>query len=56
MSADPRFAAQLVVRMGDDLHAQVKARAAAEDRSMAQVVRRALRVYLAESEAGEGGE
>lgn len=38
------------VRLPHDLHAAVKARAAEEDRTMAQTIRRALRLYLANDE------
>lgn len=34
------------VRLPDDLHAALKARAAAEDRTEAQIIRLALRAYL----------
>jgi predicted transcriptional regulator len=36
----------IVIRISDDLHAEIKERAVAEERSMAQVMRRALRQYL----------
>lgn len=36
----------LMVRLPQDLHLAVKDRARAEDRSMAQLVRRAIRQYL----------
>lgn len=36
----------VVIRMPADLHAAVKERAAAEERSMAQTIRRALRLYI----------
>ena len=39
----------LLVRMPPDLHAAVKAAAEAEDRSMASVVRQALRQYVDEA-------
>ena len=35
-----------VIRLPEELHAAVKQRAAIEERSMAQTVRRALRHYL----------
>jgi plasmid stability protein len=38
---------ELLVRMPVALHAQLKDRAATEDRSMAATVRHALRLYLA---------
>lgn len=43
MTADKPF----LVRLPTDLHRAVKAAAIAQDRSMAQVVRAALRLYLA---------
>lgn len=39
----------VVIRMPADLHAAVKRTAAAEERSMAQMIRHALRLYVAES-------
>lgn len=36
----------VVIRMSDDLYQQVKATADAEERSMASVMRRALRRYV----------
>lgn len=38
----------LVVRLPDDLRAQLRDRAAAEERTQTQVVKRALRQYLEE--------
>lgn len=38
-----------VIRMDEELHDAVKARAALEERSMAQLIRWALRCYLAGS-------
>jgi hypothetical protein len=38
--------AELVVRLPVDLHAAIKERAEAEDRSMAAVIRLALRQYV----------
>lgn len=39
---------QVLVRMPDDLHEAIKDRAASEDLSMAQAIRRAVREYLVE--------
>lgn len=39
----------VVIRMPADLHAAIKAKAATEERSFAQVVRRAMRMYLEEA-------
>lgn len=36
----------IVIRISEDLHAAIKERALTEERSMAQVMRRALRMYL----------
>lgn len=36
----------IVIRISEDLHAAIKDRAVEEERSMAQVMRRALRQYL----------
>lgn len=38
----------IVIRISDELHAAIKARAAEEERPMAQVMRRALRQYVGE--------
>lgn len=39
-------AQQVMVRMDPDMHQQIKARAAKEDRTMAQAIRHAVRLYL----------
>lgn len=41
----------LVVRLPDDLRAQIRDRAAAEERTQTQVVKRALQRYLEETAA-----
>jgi predicted HicB family RNase H-like nuclease len=38
---------QVMVRMPPELHAEVKQRAEDEERSVAQTIRRAVRLYLA---------
>lgn len=38
--------AQVLVRMPPDLHEAIKERAAAEERSMSQAIRHAVRTYL----------
>ena len=43
---EPKEYKELVVRLPLDLHAAVKERADAEERSIAQTVRIALRLYL----------
>jgi predicted DNA-binding protein len=43
--------AQLLVRMPVELHQQIKERAEAEDRTMAQTIRQALRFYLRKAPA-----
>ena len=40
----------VVVRMPADLHEAVKAKAAREERSMAQAIRHAIRIYVNEEE------
>lgn len=40
-----------VIRMPADLHQAIKSKAAAEERSMAQTIRHALRIYTGESSA-----
>lgn len=42
---------QVLVRMPRDLHQQLKARAASDERTMAQTVRHAVRQYLEASPA-----
>lgn len=42
----------VVIRMSEDLHERIRARAAAEERSMAQIMRRALRHYVEAVPAG----
>lgn len=39
-------AQQVMVRMDRDMHKQIKSRAAREDRTMAQAIRHAVRLYL----------
>lgn len=54
MSAEKRpkvLLEQLVVRVPTELRAELGARAEAEDRPLAQVVRRALRFYFDHTEA-----
>jgi predicted HicB family RNase H-like nuclease len=41
----------LLVRMDSELHDQIKARAKAEERSMAQMIRYALKCYVASEPA-----
>lgn len=45
-SPDDANLEKVIVRMPTEMHQAVKARAAAEERSMAQTVRRAVRMYL----------
>lgn len=40
-----------LVRLPPDLHEAIKAKAAAEERSMAQAIRHALRIYTQSAEA-----
>lgn len=44
----------MYVRLPKDLHAAVKARAEADERTMAQTIRLALRIYLEWGEAARG--
>ncbi len=47
---DPRSSVQpLIVRLPSELHTAIKERAASDDLSMSQLVRRALRDYLSQS-------
>jgi plasmid stability protein len=47
---------QVIVRMPDELHEAIKARAAVEERSMSQLVRYVMRRYLAAGSELRGDE
>lgn len=51
MTRDRQLNRQVIVRMPAELHDAVKAFAAENDRTMAQEVRRALRMYLEQFDA-----
>jgi predicted DNA-binding protein len=48
----PRNSQQVVIQMPPELHQQIKNRAAHEDLSMAQTIRRAIREYLEPADRG----
>ncbi len=50
MSGPPKAEQPMYVRLPVELHEAVKTRAAAEDRTMAQTIRVALRYYLSKTQ------